>query len=294
MKLLFSPVKEFAKSIENISEEAELVKVVKSMIEELASQNRVFIPGGWMGFEGPGHAMLYECRSDGLFLIWNTGAGLDYHLSEETNKEMQYQPVKAYQLPKEAVQSVKFQQCLCSILKPMTRGLRGFSAAALYDRIDNEMIFLKAKEVDPKPYVQELIPGQFSGTCAWQVIASLVRNYGFKDLNFEEIYYEVMRDTLTTAVETLSLKNKYDPAVQNQFRFAIKNFATMLQNLAKNQAISIVRQQQGLVLISNINNVLLKNLIYIWGNVLIHSMSLIVSCIRKSIYSMLYLYRKQV
>ena len=95
--------------------------IAESVMTQLESKGNVLFPGGWSGTHG--HAMMYQFQkqSDGSyrFIIYNTGAGLEYHLKQSDLKQ-KYTPLKAYQFssPKTEADKEQLQQFIGELLIP--------------------------------------------------------------------------------------------------------------------------------------------------------------------------------
>jgi hypothetical protein len=230
----------------------------KTVIDQISQHQRAFIPGGWIGT--PGHAMLYEFKKQKngelIFLVWNTGSGLnDHHLHEETSVGKRYSPVKAFLIPKvDAQKSNVLSDFVKKLLEPQIQSDKSkeLNANVIYKDYISHIAFLNGQEIDPTPYCNEKIQGQWSGTCAWQVIAQIARNYGFDGLHFEEIHYEIIRATLIEFFQLQKATGFQDPAALHQLELGIKNYALFLRSLSERDRLEPARQQAGLSLINNL------------------------------------------
>ncbi|MBS0290383.1 MAG: DUF3638 domain-containing protein [Proteobacteria bacterium] len=236
-----------------------LAPMVNAIVTQLLNDGRVFIPGGWRGARSPGHAMLYECRQDGVFLIWNTGSGIDKHLDAKTTQGDVYYTVKAYQIPSQSMLQQNLTSFFKALLTPKVQVGQEYNKNSLYTHLHTQLTYMEAKEIDPNPFVKEKSMGQHSGTCAWAVLASLAINYGFDAFHHEELHYEIMRDTLNLSIQALKLETTTNIAVKRQVAYAIKNFSLQLKSLSDKNELSQIRQQQAIDLIKKIQ-VMLDNI----------------------------------
>ncbi len=232
-------------------------------IKKLKKMGRILIPGGWRGQKGKsGHSMIYEFTftQDGqlLFLVWNTGAGIEAHLATDSEFGKVYQPVKAYTIPIAELQKNTLQDYLIKLLEPTIlpkfSDSEPFDEKILYQQILTHISFLKGQEIDPTHYIKGKIHGQWSGTCAWQVLAEMARNYGFSEFDDEIINYEIMRYTLDSFCCALKDEDWQNAQIMSQLNFAIKNYAVLLHHLSERRALSIERQQEGLARIHQIKS----------------------------------------
>ncbi len=170
--------------------------LLNEMIKTYRREKRLLLPGGWRGSEG--HAMVYEFRQDEktkkhLFLVWNTGAGIDFHSSSMSEHGRLYSPVRVYQFQYNDETKGHFKDFLIALLKPRKDKNSFFEEKKLYQSVLTNIIFLNGKEVDPTPYFNEKATPQFSGTCGYRVLEKLIENYGFKNIPFEVVQYEIQR-----------------------------------------------------------------------------------------------------
>ncbi len=265
METLLTPLADFAKQIHSAKDKATLAEVAQNAVAELKTKGRILLPGGWKGTaNSDGHATVYEFKlldnGDILFLIWNTGAGIRHHFEKDSADKILHNTVKAYKIPALNTENAQeFNNYIIKILGPFINAQeKRYDADIIYKQIIPNIAFLQGEEIDPSPFVNELIYGQWSGTCAWQSLAALVRNYGFKDLDYEQVHYEIMRYTLEQFCDNLG-EGWNNPDNINQIEFAVKNFALFLSDLAKKPTFSTERQLQGLALINKVKQQILEH-----------------------------------
>lgn len=170
--------------------------VAKSIVDKILKStvpDSIITTGGWIQENGGGHAMIYEFRRETngkiIFLIYNTGDGLNYHLKEPTQLRDAYSPIFAYEIPSpiDEDQLTQFmKQLLEPLIKPVwiapnasmvDRNRDTYNADRLYKQVFAKVSYLSGVAIDPSPFVHnQTIQGQISGTCAMRVLMPLLRN----------------------------------------------------------------------------------------------------------------------
>lgn len=229
----------------------------EQIVSHYNNHKRVFVPGGWRG--KPGHAMIYEFKYDEstdqhVLLVWNTGSGLDYHLYEESENGTLYSPVKAYNFALTKNTEKDFKDYIIELLKPYLEIIDNFDSKDLYHTIISKISFLNGKEVNPTEYCSVKTRPQFSGTCAYRSLEKLIQNYGFSDIPFELVEYEIQRFAITQFISEITPEAYQDKAIWHQLTLAMRNFSHTLSDVIKNNLIHPEQQTLGFELIKSLSN----------------------------------------
>ncbi len=157
-------------------------------INNLKPGQDLLLPGGWMGGDSPGHAMIYQFEKNAegelLFSIYNSGSGLEFHEKTSSKEKELFSPVKTYKLH-EPINQKELQNLVSRLVIPKFKPLpfpKNWDAETLYHQIDASLAFLKAEHIS-----QDLTtPGattasQLSGTCAQRSIHQMLK------INFETL-----------------------------------------------------------------------------------------------------------
>lgn len=213
------------------AQQNKLQELAKCLLKHLRVNGRVLIPGGWIGT--PGHAMVYDL-STSVLLVRNSGAGISYHLGEETPIGTQFQPVVAFKIPNlPALADDLLTEFIIKLITPCNiENANKSNAEIIYKTILPHVKFLNGVEVDPTPYAATTTFGQISGTCAWAVLKSLAENDTFKEFNFDDIYLEILKETLFLAFKNLK-QHSIEKGWIHQCALSIKNFSLFLRDSSK-------------------------------------------------------------
>ncbi len=236
---------------------AEIKKVAEYTVSLLQSRNEVIIPAGWLGVGGSGgHAVCYKLMKEKIpqpdgsvkdvitFLIYNTGAGIQYHLKNDTAKD-KYLPVMAYQIPGN-VESSNLSKFLQELMNPRIKPMLScitkddrkkienkFNEDRLYCEVIPNITFLGGNKVDPKPYCRKYTQGQISGTCSMRVLMPLLHNE-MQGEAFQEYLYQMRMQSILVFYKICEKKGTlFDTAVQRQLGSAIQKFANLTRKLMK-------------------------------------------------------------
>ena len=139
------------------------------------AQKSVIISGGWTNADG-GHAMVYEFEKvengDLIFMVHNTGAGLEFHKKVSQEDKSRYSPIKAYRIPAAKIDKANLKQFIAELIKPNLR-LKNeeYSEERLYLEVLPKIAQCGGEEVDPFQYTRQdsLTAGQRSGSCAEKI-----------------------------------------------------------------------------------------------------------------------------
>lgn len=254
--------------IKKISEECEThlegeANDIVSEIQKLKPGNSILIPGGWKGVfdktetdSAQGHAMVYEFKresnGDITFLIYNTGAGVNYHLRSPDHFLNKYNPIFAYRLPKE-VDSGDFSKYIQELIKPVV--IPGWISIDTEEAIKNEYkynenrlyqeIFPKALllggEIIPPPQSEHLIQDQFSGTCAMRVLFPLIKNLYLEEetkveanKDHQAFVYAIKKQSLVDFLSYIKEQKKQsDPNYVEVLSKALVKFSTLVLAYSK-------------------------------------------------------------
>lgn len=220
-------------------------ELVNHFYIQIKKEPKVLLPGGWTGLNfTTGHAMLYEIvKTDKgyVLLIHNTGAGIEHHKRYESENGSYFSSVKAYSIPTDNLE--EFEDDLKILLKTLFRpqiepcfGQKGFDANTIYANIEKTANAIGMREISPEPYNHEWTQGQMSGTCAWQVMGSYLKNQNFdnRGLQYPDIRHEVMK----FAIDEYSKDNRQRLAsgtVQRQLHFGLQSFSRNVRALSERE-----------------------------------------------------------
>lgn len=221
--------------------------VVKEIILTFLKNGSVLIPGGWTGIEGKsGHAMCYklEKQNDGsiLFLIYNTGAGIEHHQKRSKSKE-KYIPVKAFRIPPQVSgREFELEQFVTQLLVPNITPILAtpyrdnknliYDADRVYHENIAKVAFLGGQEIDPSPYCKTTTQGQLSGTCAMRVLMPLLHGEMQGEV-FQEFLYQFRLQSIIDFYKSLTSDELKQVAVQLELRSALEKFSRLTHKLLK-------------------------------------------------------------
>jgi hypothetical protein len=230
--------------------------ILDDIVNAYKREKRLLLPGGWKGT--PGHAMIYEFRfnekiNKHVLLVWNTGAGIDYHVSEDSKNGKRYSPVKAYVFELNDTTEKHFKDYLFALLQVSRNCESDFDENMLYKIVIAKISFLKGQEINPAYYINKTIIPQFSGTCGYRVLEKLMENYGFESISFEVVKYEIQRFGLVKFIQENKAED-FTAAVSHQLSLAIRNFSHTLRSIISKDLISKERQNLGFELIQSIQS----------------------------------------
>lgn len=154
-------------------------------IDALQPNQNLLLPGGWLGTDRPGHAMIYQFEKkpngDLFFSIYNSGAGIQQHDQTSSTEKALYSPVKTYHLPG-PVDPIELQQLIKRLVVPQlatghpARDNREFNAEMVYNDIGISLDFLNASLVlSDLSSSHTTTGGQLSGTCAQRSIHQMLK-----------------------------------------------------------------------------------------------------------------------
>jgi hypothetical protein len=228
--------------------------IVKS-IHNLNSKdpnNSLLLAGGWKNTDG-GHAMVYEFKKDEqgdlLFLVYNSGAGLNYHHKVQGIDKERFCPIYAYKIPKQSLQNERLPWFIGELLVPKLQleNESPYSAERLYQEIFPKIAYLKNSElVDPFPFTRpyNITAGQLSGTCAEKSLHQLLENEFPNKKTYQQFLYYFKKFALDKYFSNVEAESSFDdPGVLNQIHLAIENMSRLLlkadyfnESIRKNEA----------------------------------------------------------
>lgn len=243
------------------------------MVDQLekSKSNELLLPGGWSGTPS-GHAMAYKLKKekDGsiTFLVYNTGSGIDNHLTKTTSKD-KYLPIDAYQIPagvkKEDlanyIQGLMSPQILPRLQRVNPYKYEGdwnkdikFNAERVYENI-KKIAFLGAKKLDARKFFNHFTQGQLSGTCSMRVLMPILQE-SMEGMAFKQMLYQFrlqsILDYYWNSKTNMSLAK---PEVQRQLRTALDKFAETTHKYSlrtKNPVITTAQAEESLEMIKQI------------------------------------------
>ena len=157
----------------------------RTEVEALQPNENLLLPGGWLGTDSPGHAMIYQFEKNAsgelFFSIYNSGSGIEQHNKTSSTEKELYSPVKTYQLPN-PVDSIELQCLIKRLVVPQlaadhpARDKRKFDAEMVYNDIGVSLVFLNASLVsDDLSASHVTTASQLSGTCAQRSIHQMLK-----------------------------------------------------------------------------------------------------------------------
>lgn len=101
-----------------------------ALLQQLKESKGGLIPGGWTS-KAAGHAMLYELRkteSGYVFIIHNSGDGIQYHAKKMTDKGLFFSTLKVYEIPSDSLESFdkNLKKLLVTLIKPKIVPMKKF------------------------------------------------------------------------------------------------------------------------------------------------------------------------
>lgn len=221
----------FSKSIKKIRNQIDALKV-----RSQDQPNSVLMPGGWSNKDG-GHALVYEFQQDEngdlVFIVHNSGAGLNFHQKMPDPYKKRFCPIKAYRIPKEELNDDKLNWFIGELMKPRLtlRNEKNYSAKRLYTEVFTKIAYLNGKLVDSFQYTNQdnFTAGQHSGTCTEKALHQMVEHALPNKKTYKQFIYEYKRYALEKYSEQVITDNSIDdPGVRNQISLAIENMARLL------------------------------------------------------------------
>lgn len=253
-------VKQCAERIENARSLDDLNLCATKIFEQLLKLGQIDFPGGYVDSEG-GHAMMYRLVIDRqnqrlLFLVLNSGAGLDHH-SSTVNPELTkvlYENVIAYQipfaklpftsitqLPADAaqqdsfrVEAIAFITELLARQSPRLHKEPHYSARHLYTSVFEKIRFLGGEGCDTaslesKYAKPRFITAQRSGTCVQKSINQLVKHRIASKKASVAFMLAYRLDYLSQYIEYLKSKGlDQDPEHRQYVVMAVRNLSRIL------------------------------------------------------------------
>lgn len=242
-----------------------LTKLSAQVLENLNKHNRVLIPIASLGtdVQNPDNqnpdnqknaTLLCEFRKkengEMLFLVWNTGIGIDNHASiDHAESDTQYSPVRVFQcanyknISKENF-SAFVKKCLAPALPNMSNE-ELLTPEQYSSHIIGQIAFLAGKEIDSAPYYTSTIIPQPEGSSAWKVLETFLKNTALTASQFDEIDYEISKNAFETIINEHKNEIKNNTLLQKEIENIANLFALKLQNISKKLNFSIDRQKTG-------------------------------------------------
>ncbi len=230
------------------SERANKYQAYSTNIAEMIIQSKqgehesMLLPGGWAGIPH-GHALVYEFRKDKagnlIFLIYNSGSGLDYHQKIPSKDKKRYLPVKAYRIPANAVNKEDLTDFLTELVKPQVEPRlsdkefiknRKYDKDRLYQNVFSKIAYLNGEEIDPRElgniFQEVMTMGQLSGTCAEKCLHELIKTT-MPDNQSSKMFILCLK---VYSIEQFLEKNinNLDAKKTNQLKLAAENLSRIL------------------------------------------------------------------
>ncbi|MFO1258960.1 MAG: DUF3638 domain-containing protein [Gammaproteobacteria bacterium] len=236
---------------------AELAKDVIELSNEANHRNSLMIEGGWRNSDG-GHAMVYEFRRNNagelLFIIHNSGAGINYHHCVSTRDKERFCPFDIYKIKQSNLQVDRLTWFIGELTKPNLniKGKKDVTPEYLYKSVLTKIAFLDGELEDPIQYAGEesLIGGQRSGICAQKVLHVMLKTAFLDKAKYRNFIYGFRKyalDDYLAAVKSTGREN--EAGVANQILLAVENMSKML---LKEEGLDELRKQQELVYLNGV------------------------------------------
>ena len=205
--------------------------------KKVSDVNGILMPGGWQNGSNGGHVIIYEFKydSDGnlIFLLHNTGAGLNFHHKIQQIDKDRYCPIKAYKIPKDSIDTIRLQKFIEELIIPQLsiKGVPDTSAEEIYNEVFSKIAYLNGEEVSPYKFTKQdnLTAGQRSGTCAERSLHQMIENEMPSKKAYRKFIYEFKKYSLEEYINKVkSDQTINEPGVRNQICLAIENMARAL------------------------------------------------------------------
>lgn len=170
------------------AEVSEYANNIAQQIKSLAPNQAVILPGGWLSYTQPGHAMIYHFKNENnqlRFYIYNAGAGIHYHEKISGTNNERYYATKVYTMPAN-VDVTMLSRLILRLVKAQMPHLHttAFDAKTLYlQNIDEIIPFIidltTTQPVLAQNLFEEMLTtsGQISGTCSQRSIHQMLKHY---------------------------------------------------------------------------------------------------------------------
>ncbi len=255
----FKKLIEYQVEIRSLKNEQDLSNFAKKIQKDITGltplTDSIVIPGGWIGISG--HAMLYEFKKDALgnlvFLIHNTGAGIEHHQQIESLDKPRCSSVKAYIIPKESLGNP--DELLCGFIKQIIRPMQNLQIShdsdELYLEIFPQIIFLNGQECDPiaQNHIrrEQATAGQITGTCTQKVLKQM-SELSFPDKkSYKRFIYDFEKFALEQYIQEVKSKGLIEQdGVRNQISLAIESIARTLSSPKNKDYFTILEKEEAL------------------------------------------------
>jgi hypothetical protein len=224
-----------------------ITKSIFSLPEEDSTES-VLIPGGWNG-KPSGHAMVYEFKrntnGDLLFLIYNSGAGLNYHQNISSIDKERYKTVKCFKIPQKDVHPENISYFIAELVKPdVFPRVHGrdplkeiaYNEKILYEQVFRKIAYLNGQEIDLKEIDPNNNMGvsmaQRSGTCTQKSLHQLIK-HKVKDKQKTTLIIFCLK-LYSIELFLNQQQNSLDPKKYSQLKWATENLSRIMLKQEKN------------------------------------------------------------
>lgn len=241
-----------------------LTKLSTQVLEDLNKHNRVLIPITSHGTDdqNPDNqknvALLCEFRKkengEILFLVWNTGIGIDNHASiDHAESDTQYSPVRVFRCANyKSISKENFRAFVNKCLTPALPNIsdeESLTPEQYSSHIIGQITFLSGEEIDSTPYYTSTIIPQPDGSSAWKVVETFLKNTALTATQFDEVDYEISKNAFETLLnENEDVIKRFRP-LQQEIENIANLFTLKLQDISKKLNFSVERQKTGQQLI---------------------------------------------
>jgi hypothetical protein len=237
-----------------------LVDRILKNLADSDNQFSVLMPGGWSG-KPSGHAMAYEFKKDIegnlLFLVYNSGAGLNYHEEFASTDKQRYQTTKIFKILKTEINQEKIADFILELVKPrVLPKIVGrnqptdvqYNEEVLYTQVFAKIVQLNGEEIAPKElsehYQAIASMAQRTGTCTEKSLHELIKNSieNKKDAKFIIFSLKLYSIELFLKKDLTEITH---PKSLSQLKWAVENLARILNKQGEDfpAAYTAIRQR---------------------------------------------------
>ena len=207
------------------------LKDIQSKVSKLKKGEYLLVPGGWLS-TGGSHAIVYEFKKheDGstLFIIHNSGDGLQYHAKLSDKEKELFSPTLTYKIPKKSINSehfIPFMNELLSLQISKIHKKSKITAEYLYKTVIAKLSYLDG-EIIPSDDSEDkwYTAGQQSGTCAQHSLHEMLKARFNSVDNYRKFIYRFKAHSLDEYMAQLRANNHINETkCQKQIKKAIRH-----------------------------------------------------------------------
>lgn len=221
---------------------ANIGNVTRLCMQNLQADHRVLIPLP----QGLGEFRRQQ-NGELIFLVWSSGEGIKKHVSsDDAVHGTSYAPVRAFRC--DASNTTGCEDFIQNALKYACAKEASFEN---HQHVISLITAVSGKEIDSAPYYQHRTADK-TGFNAWKMWTTYLRNAMLDDPTFEEMQYEIAKETLSTALNEMETYREIVvrfPKIIKLMERACTRFAARLKHVAKTLPLDKTRQDAGWQLI---------------------------------------------